>query len=73
MRKFRVRIVEAKGKWFFRWDNVHVPTACGVSMPLCAKRDAESQMQQFMETERSKYPWTVFEPDGSKAVVRQTD
>lgn len=61
MRTFRVRIFEDHGKWFFRWDNVDVPTVCGITTPLSSRQDAESQMQAFIEAERSKHPWTAFE------------
>ena len=61
MRTFRVRIFENNGNWFFRWDNVHVPTVCGVTMPLRTKQEAESQKKDFIEAERIRHPWTVFE------------
>jgi hypothetical protein len=61
MRRFKLRIFEANGKWFFRWDNVDVPTRCGVTMPLRSKAHAESRMHDFVNTEESKRPWTIFE------------
>jgi hypothetical protein len=61
MRKFRLRIFEANGKWFFRWDNVDVPTKCRLTMPLPSKALAESRMHDFIDAERAKRPWTIFE------------
>ena len=60
MRTFRVRIFEDRGNWFFRWDNVHVPTKCRVTVPLRSKALAESKMHEFIDAERRKHPWTAF-------------
>ncbi len=61
MRKFKLRVFEVNGKWFFRWDNSHVPAVCGLTLPLATRRDAESEMQDFVAAEKRKYPWTVLE------------
>jgi hypothetical protein len=63
MATFRMRVFEEKGAWFFRWDNVHVPTVCRITVPLATKEEAESEMRHFMETERKKRPWVTFEPE----------
>ena len=63
MTTFRTRVFEENGRWFFRWDNVHVPTVCGVTMRLASKENAESEMRYFMETERKKRPSVTFEPE----------
>jgi len=73
MRAFRLRIFEENGRWFFRWDNVNVPTACGLTLPLATRQEAESEMQGFVKTETPNHPWTVFESDGLKAVTAQVD
>jgi hypothetical protein len=61
MTTFRTRVFEEKGNWYFRWDNVAVPTVCGVTKPLKTKEDAESEKQQFVEAEKKKRSWVVFE------------
>ncbi len=61
MTTFRTRVFEEKRNWYFRWNNVAVPTACGVTQPLKAKEDAESERQKFVEAEKKKRPWVVFE------------
>lgn len=58
---FKVRIFEENGKWFFRWDNVDVPTVCRVTGPLDSREEAESEKKQFIEAEKKKRPWAVFE------------
>lgn len=63
MRNFKVKIFAIKGKWFFRWDNVHVPTVCGLTLPLATQQDAESAMRNFVTTEKRRHWWTVFESD----------
>jgi hypothetical protein len=63
MTTFRVRVFEQNGNWFFRWDNVAVPTACGITSPLASREDSESERQTWMETEKKKRPWAVFELD----------
>ena len=60
MRRFRTRIFEISGNWFFRWDNIDVPTVCDVTPPLVSKEEAESQMHEFIETEREKNGITIF-------------
>ncbi len=61
MRKFKLRIFVENGNWFFRWDNIDFPTACGVTPPLRSRHAAEFRMQQFAAAELRKFPWTVFE------------
>jgi len=53
---FKVRVFEERGSWFFRWDNVDVPTVCKVSAPLNSKEEAEAERQRFMEAEKKKRP-----------------
>lgn len=60
---FKTRVFQDKGSWFFRWDNVHVATACRVIEPLGTREDAESEKERFVETERQKRPWVVFETE----------
>jgi hypothetical protein len=63
MRTLRVRVLSENGKWFFRWDNVHVPTACDIKGPYDRKEDAEAERQRFVDSEREKPFGTVFEWD----------
>jgi len=60
MTTFKIRVFEEGGRWFFRWDNVAVPTACGVTKPLETKEEAESERQCFMEAEKKKRSWVAF-------------
>ncbi len=60
MRRFRTRIFEIDGNWFFRWDNIDVPTVCYVTPPLASKEQAESKMHEFVETERKKNGIAIF-------------
>jgi hypothetical protein len=57
---FRTRVFEENGSWFFRWDNVLSGT-CSVTPPLATKEDAESGRQGFIDVEKKKRPWLVFE------------
>lgn len=63
MRRFRVRTFEENGSWFFRWDNLDVPTACYVTPPLASRQEAESMKNTFIEAERKKNGSTSFESD----------
>jgi hypothetical protein len=58
---FRTRVFEEGGSWFFRWDNVAVPTVRGITNPLRTKEEAESERQRFMDAEKRKRPWVAFE------------
>jgi hypothetical protein len=60
---FKVRVFEQDGSWFFRWDNVNVSTVCKVSAPLKSKDEAEVEKQRFMDAEKKKRPWVVFESE----------
>jgi hypothetical protein len=61
MTTFKVRVFDEGGSWFFRWDNVAVPTACGVTKPLKTKEEAESERRRFMEAEKKKRSLVAFE------------
>ena len=63
MTTFNIRVFEEKGNWFFRWDNIAVPTACRITGPLTSKEEAESEKQRFIEAEKKKRPWVVFESE----------
>ena len=63
MAAFRVRVFEENGQWFFRWDNMQAASACGVSSPMSTREAAESERQLFMENERKKRPWVMFETE----------
>jgi hypothetical protein len=60
---FRTRVFEEKSNWFFRWDNVAVPTACRVIGPLKSREEAESERQKFVAAEKKKRPLVVFESE----------
>jgi hypothetical protein len=64
MRRFRTRIFEENGRWFFRWDNVDVQTVCRVTPPLASREEAESRKQDFMDAEQRKNGMVSFESDG---------
>ena len=59
----RVRVFGERRWWFFRWDNILIPTACKVVGPLASKEEAEAERQRFMDAERRKRPWVVFETE----------
>jgi hypothetical protein len=61
MLTIRVRIFEEGGSWFFGWDNVYVPTVCGVTKPLKTKEEAESERERFIAAEKKKRSWVVIE------------
>jgi hypothetical protein len=61
MTRFKIRVFKENGSWFFRWDNVAVPTACGVTGPLSSKNEAEFEQQRFVEDETKKRPLVTFE------------
>ena len=61
MLTIKTKVFQEGGSWFFRWDNVDVPTVCGVTMPLKTKEEAESEKERFIEAERKKRPWVVIE------------
>jgi len=54
------------GYWCFRWWNVHpydpkaTPFRQGL-VPCRSQQAAEAEKQKFMEAEKQKRPWTVFE------------
>jgi hypothetical protein len=56
-------VFEQNGSWFFRWDNIDVPTVCYVTSPLESKEQAESEKQLFMESEKQKTGMVSFESD----------
>ena len=58
---FKVRVLEKNGSWFFRWDNVDVSTVRRLSEPLKTEEEPEAKRQRFMEAEKKKRPWVVFE------------
>jgi hypothetical protein len=61
MLTLKTRVFEENGNWFFRWDNVDVPTMCGVTNPLKTKEATETERQRFMEAKQKKRPLVVFE------------
>ena len=68
MRKFKLAVYKGNDRtWCFRWWNVHCsdPQAAtihqGLFGPCNDRQDAETEKKRFMETEKQKYPWTVFE------------
>ena len=60
---FRIRVFEENGSWFFRWDNVAVPTVCSVTPPLRTREEADSEKKRFIESEREKTRGATFELD----------
>lgn len=61
MAKFRTRVFEQGGSWFFRWDNIDVPTVCGVTPPLGSREEADAERRRFEDYEKRKRPWVLFE------------
>jgi hypothetical protein len=59
--RFRISVFNERGSWFFRWDNVDVPTVCSVAGPFGTKEEAESEQSRFVEDEKSKRPLVFFE------------
>jgi hypothetical protein len=55
------------GNWCFRWWNVNpsvtqaLPLHQGLVGPCRDREEAEAEKRQFMEAEKHKHPWTVFE------------
>jgi len=61
---FRTRVFENNGNWFFRWDNIAVPRACGLSEPLKTRSEAERERQQFVDAEKRRRPYlALFESE----------
>jgi hypothetical protein len=63
VRRFKIRVFEQGGAWFFRWDNIDVPTVCYVTPPLASKEQAESKKDAFMEAEKQKNGMVAFESE----------
>jgi hypothetical protein len=61
--RFRLRVFQENGNWFFRWDNLDVPTMRGLTGPLQTRNEAESARHKFTSAETKKRPWVTFESE----------
>jgi hypothetical protein len=67
MRTFKLAVYQdSNGYWCFRWWNVNPsdPGAtpfCQGLVPCRSKQEAETEKQEFIEAEKQRHPWTVFE------------
>jgi hypothetical protein len=68
MKLFKVAVYQDRnGNWYFRWWNVNPfdaqasPLHQGLVGPCKYKEGAEAKRRKFMEAEKQKHPWTVFE------------
>jgi hypothetical protein len=64
MARFRTRVFQENGNWFFRWDNITHPTACGIVGPLATRDAAELEKRRFIEAETEKRGcFVAFQPE----------
>jgi len=68
VRKLNAAVYQDKnGNWYFRWWNVNPsdaqapPLHQGLVGPCKGEEEAEAEKRKFMEAEKEKHPWTVFE------------
>jgi hypothetical protein len=68
MTTFKTAVYERDGRWWFRWWNVGpdpkaAPFAQKLIGPCIDQQEAEIERQTFVEAERKKRPWVVFETE----------
>jgi hypothetical protein len=66
VRKFKTSVFEKDAAWWFRWWNVSgepplLPLAQGLVGPYNDKQEAEAERHKFMDADKLKHPWVVFE------------